>query len=138
MTRTGPSRPAGGEFWSGRLDNARAFLKAAKEACVLAQPTDNANPIASHIVNAAIAYADALTSKYRGRVNHKDHDAAIKALRDALGNRVPDAQQRRLRRILAAKDAAQYGARIGRLAEARNLLEQLEQFATWAEGEARR
>lgn len=138
MTRTGPSKPAGEKFWSGRLDNARAFLEAAKEACILAQLGDNANPILSHIVNAAIAYTDALTSKYRGRVNRKDHNAAIKALRDALGNRLPDAQERRLRKFLGAKDAAQYGARIGRLAEARRLLEELEQLATWAEDEARR
>jgi hypothetical protein len=33
-------------------------------------------------------------------------------LRDALGNRLPRAQETRLRRILAEKDPAQYGARL--------------------------
>jgi hypothetical protein len=138
MTRTGPARPADEEFVSGRLENARAFRAAAHAAATLAEPGDNANPLVSHIVNAAIAYADALTASYRGRVNQKDHSAARKALRDALGNRLPRSQESRLVRILGEKDAAQYGARRGRMATATKLLEELDEFAAWAEGELSR
>lgn len=138
MTRTGPARPVDDDFMKGRLENARAFLQAARDAAELAEPGQNVNPIISHIVNAAIAYADALTAKNRGRVNQKDHNAARKALRDALGNRLPDAQERRLARILGRKDEAQYGATHGRLTQAKELLDQLKEFAAWAEAEIRR
>jgi len=138
MTRTGPSRRTGEQFWKGRLDNARAYRKLARDCADLAEERSNANPIISHVGTAAIAYADALTAKHRGRVNQRDHNAVVKALRDALGNRLPASQERRIRRILEHKDAAQYGASVGRLAEARKLLDDLERFASWAEMEARR
>lgn len=122
----------------GRLENARAYLQAARDSADLAEPGQNANPIVSHIVNAAIAYTDALTARYCGRVNQQDHNAQRKALRDALGNRLPDAQERRFDRILGQKDEAQYGASRGRLTQAKQLLEEVEEFATWAETEIRR
>jgi hypothetical protein len=138
MTRTGPSKPADAAFVGGRLENARAFRTAAHNASELADPGENANPMVSHIVTSAIAYADALTGKFGGRVNQKDHAAASKALRDALGNRLPQAQARRFARILDEKDAAQYGARSGRLTHARQLLDELDAFAEWAETEMTR
>jgi hypothetical protein len=133
MTRTGPSKPVNEGFAQGRLDNARAFLEAAEVAATLAGPGDNANPIVSHVVNSVIAYTDALTARFGGRVNQKDHDAAVKALRDALGNSLPRAQEARLTRILKQKDEAQYGARRGRLTRALELLEDLRAYAQWAE-----
>ena len=137
MTRTGPSKRVDESFVDGRLDNARAFRAAAHAAAELAGPGENANPIVSHIVNAVIAYADALTARFRGRVNQKDHAAARKALRDALGNRLPRSQEKRFARILEEKDEAQYGATRGRLSHARELLEDLDSFALWAEAELR-
>ena len=133
MTRTGPSKPVGDGFANGRLDNARAFLEAAEAAAALAFPGDNANPIVSLIVNSIIAYTDALTARHGGRVNQKDHDAAVKALRDALGNDLPRAQENRLARVLKQKDEAQYGARRGRVSRALELLEELREYARWAE-----
>ena len=42
---------------------------------MLAEPGANANPIMVQIVTAAIAYADALTARFGGRVNQRDHAA---------------------------------------------------------------
>lgn len=133
MTRTGPGRPAGPEVAQGRLDNARAFLAAARDAAALAEPGANANPVTVQIMTAAIAYADALTARFGGRVNQRDHAALPRALRGALGNRLPKAQERRLARILERKDEAQYGSRPGSLTEAKSLLVELEVFAAWTE-----
>jgi hypothetical protein len=120
-------------FRTAAWTNARAFFEAAEVAAKLAQPGDNASPILSHIVSSAIAYTDALTARHGGRVNQKDHDAAVKALRAALGNTLPRAQENRLARILKQKDEAQYGARQGRLTRAMELLEELREYAGWAE-----
>lgn len=137
MTRTGPARPADGPFASGRLNNARAYLEAAEAAVMRAESGANANPIISHVVNSAIAYTDALTAYYGGRVDQKDHAAAVKALRDVLGNRLPNAQQKRLNRILRRKDEAQYGARHASLSRGLELLNELKEFAGWAEAAIR-
>ncbi|MGH6942719.1 MAG: hypothetical protein ACREH6_00670 [Geminicoccaceae bacterium] len=135
MTRTGPATPVDPALARGRLDNARAFFTAASNAVALADPHDNANPILTQIVSAAIAYTDALTARYSGVINRQDHAAARKALRAALGNRLPKAQDRQLARILERKDEAQYGFRHGSLTEAARLLRELENFASWAESE---
>jgi hypothetical protein len=50
-----------------------------------------------------------------------------------LGNRLTDAQERRLRRLLGRKDEVQYGVRAVTLDEARQMLEELDRFALWAE-----
>jgi hypothetical protein len=55
-----------------------------------------------------------------------------------LGNRLPVAQETRLRRILSEKDEIQYGARATTAMEAKRLLGQLETFAAWAEAELQR
>jgi hypothetical protein len=117
---------------------AKAFLKAAQDEATLAEDGDIGNPILSQVVHAAIAYTDALTVKFGSRINRHDHNAAVKVLRDALGDRLPDVQERRLRRILGEKDAAQYGARMKRKAEAVKFLVELEEFARWAEVELNR
>jgi hypothetical protein len=71
-------------------------------------------------------------------VNQKDHAAAVKTLRDCLGNRLPAAQETRLRRILGEKEEIQYGMRLKTSAEAAHMLAQLEEFAAWAEAEFER
>lgn len=138
MTRKGSSKAADKTFGDGRLAMAKAFLKAAQNEMELIADGDIGNPIISLIVHSAIAYADALISKFAGRVNRQDHSGAIKALRAALGNRLPDEQERRLGRILSEKDAAEYGARVKRKSEAVRLLADLEKLAAWAELELTR
>ena len=133
MTRRGPERQVDDRFWAGRLDNARTFRHAAEALSDLAEEGENANPIVALIVLSAVGYGDALTARVRGVVNRQDHQALPRAVRDALGNRVPEAELTRLRRILAEKDAADYGARYGNLAPARALLADLQRFAQWVE-----
>lgn len=138
MTRKGPSKSADATYGNRRLDIAKAFLKAAQDEITLADEGAIANPIVSQIVNAAIAYADAITIARTGKVNQQDHDGIHKLLRDALGERLPQAQASRLRRILNTKDAAQYAARIMRKDEALHLMDEANEFARWAEAELAR
>jgi hypothetical protein len=133
MARQGPSRAVDERFWEGRLVNARAFLDAARRLDALAVDGENANPLVSLVVLAAIAYGDTVTAKARHEVNRHDHQALAAAVRAAVGNRAPAAELRRLSRILAEKDAAEYSARHGNLGPARRLLEELEAFAGWVE-----
>lgn len=133
MTRAGPSKKVGSGYAAGRLENARAYLQAARDALELAHEASNANPIMSQIVNAAIAYADALTAKRKSNVNQRDHRAAAKLLRDVLGKELPEGQEKRLRRIIENKDEVQYSATRGRISDARKMLADLEKFAEWAE-----
>ncbi|HVZ01862.1 MAG TPA: hypothetical protein VHA35_20320 [Dongiaceae bacterium] len=133
MTRSGSRKTVGTDFARGRLENARAYLQAARDALQLAESGTNANPAMSQIVNAAIAYADALTSLRGSLVNQKDHGAAAKTLREVFRGALPTAQETRLRRILAVKDEVQYGAKPGRVSDAESLLRHLEKFAAWAE-----
>lgn len=104
----------------------------------LASGGDIGNPAMSRIVNAAIAYTDALTSRYAARANQQDHAAAVKTLRDALGNRLPSAQEINLHRIVGEKDELQRGARSRSTSDAAALLARLEDFAFWAEAEMAR
>jgi hypothetical protein len=129
MTRKGRTKRVAPSFAEGRLRVARAFLKAARTEAAMAEAGDIGNPVMSQIVNAAIAFTDALSAKYAARANQHDHAAAVKALRDALGNRLPAAQETRLRRILGEKDEVQYGMRARTNAEAERLLAQLKEFA---------
>ena len=138
MTRKGPSKRVDKAYGGRRLEVARAFLKAAQDESALADDGAIGNALVAQIVNAAIAYADAMTAALAGSVNQQDHAAVVKALRDALGERLPDVQARRLRRMLAEKDPAQYGARLLRIKDARRLLADLEEFARWAEAEMAR
>lgn len=76
---------------------------------------------------------------WRGRlrvaqvVHQSDYAAAPRLLRDVLRNTLPDAQERRYRRILGFKDEAQDGPRTLPLAEAARPVIDLEAFARWAE-----
>jgi hypothetical protein len=138
MTRKGPSKPVDGTYGNRRLEVARAFLKAARDAAALTDEGAVGNPIVSQVVNAAVGYADAITAARSGRVNQQDHSGIHKLLRDALGERLPEIQATRLRRILSMKDAAQYGARLLRKDEALRLLDDAEAFVRWAETELTR
>lgn len=135
MTRKGTTKAVEKGFGDGRLRIARSYLKAARIEIAMSETGDIGNPAMSQIVNAAIAYADALTSRFARKINRADHAAVVKTLRDALGNRLPTAQASRLRSILDEKDESQYGIRARSLPDAKNLLDRLEKFAEWAEVE---
>jgi len=84
-------------------------------------------------VAGAIAYADAITAKRKGVINKQDHAAAPRWLREALGNALPERQEKFYRRLLGRKDEVNYGARSTSLDEAQRLLLELDAFAEWAE-----
>ena len=133
MTAKGPRKKVEALFWQGRLIVAKDYLQAAEQALQLAEPGSNANPIITHVAFAAIAYGDCLTAKRAQVVNQQDHRAAPRLLREVLQNTLPDTQERQFRRILGYKDEVQYGARRTSLEEARRLLNDLRDFARWAE-----
>jgi len=138
MTRQTPRRKVDASFAEGRLKLARAYLAAARLETTLISASDVGNPAMSQIVLAAVAYTDALCARYAGYVNQQNHAAAVQTLRDALGKRLPTAQPTRLNRILGEKDDVQYGMRLKSIDDARHLLEQLQEFAAWAETELQR
>lgn len=133
MTKGGRAKKVPSDEWRGRLANARAFLEEARDLLMFAEDGGNGNPIMSQAINAAIAYADALTIRSAGVHNTGEHRNAPLALRQALGERADAAQVQRLGRIIARKDATQYGHRRATIDEARQLVEQCERFAMWAE-----
>ncbi|MHA7872790.1 MAG: hypothetical protein ACX939_10605 [Hyphococcus sp.] len=133
MTRTGSSKAAEPADANLRLQKARAFRQAACDGYELLDEGAIADPVVSNIVLSAIAYADALTVKYAGKINKQDHSAAPKLLRSALGNALPREQETRFRRILGQKDEAQYGTRSKRRDETELLLKDLERFAEFTE-----
>lgn len=133
MTSKSPRKRVDALYWQGRLRAAKAYLEAAQQALQLAEPGQNGNPIISQIVLAAIAYGDSLTAKRAQVINQQSHAAAPRLLRDVLQNTLPEAQERRYRRILGFKDEVQYGAKAAQLEEAIRLLADLESFARWAE-----
>jgi hypothetical protein len=124
--------------WTGRRDVGRALLKTAKNACDVAEESDDCRLVMQGAILAAIAYGDALTIKVAGIRNQADHQRLPATVRQALGNAVPAAELTRLTRLLARKDDSAYGHRFIAMSEAREALEKAEAFAAWAEGELAR
>lgn len=135
MARLGPAKPAEPEDWNGRLRNARDFKRDADELLALRDDEDNANGAVTLIVNAAIAYADALTGRFGGFFNQQDHRSITMAVERALGQRADKSQLKRLAAILGHKDPSSYGPRRTSKQKAIELFEQLERFSVWVEGE---
>lgn len=133
MTNQGPRKKVDAGFWQGRLLQARDYRQAARDAMAISEAGANGNPIISNIVISAIAYGDTLTAKRADVVNQQDHAAAPRLLREVLRQALPDAQEKRFRRLLSYKDQVQYGARRASMDEAVKLLDMLEEFSTWAE-----
>ena len=133
MTRTGPAKPASSAASGLRLAKARAYHKSAQELFALTGEGELVDPVVSQTILAAIAYADALTAKFGGAINQKNHAAVVKLLRHALGGQLPKEQATRLERLISKKDEAQYGTAPIRRADAIKLLADLEKFAAWAE-----
>lgn len=135
MTRTGSSKPVPSGHAIGRLRKAKGFDEMAHLGMEFVADIGDPDVIMANVILAAIAYADALTAEYSGQVNQKDHGSIVKLLRDVLGKELPDAQERRLSRLLERKDEMHYGARLGRSDEAARMVAQLDEFANWAKGQ---
>ena len=90
------------------------------------------------IVDAAIAYTDAVTARRGGRINQQDPQALGELLRAVLGNRLPNPQLANLKAILSIKDEVSYGVRAGTHQQAVRLCGRLDEFATWVQGELAR
>lgn len=133
MTSQGPRKAVDAGHASARLLQAREFHEAARSLVTLGQSKSYNGAIAL-LVMAAIAYADGITAKAKGVVNRQDHHAAPKLLREVLGGRLPDKQEKYFRKLLGRKDEVNYGARSATLDEAQRLLVELDAFAAWAEG----
>ncbi|MGX9991292.1 hypothetical protein ACS4RR_019320 [Rhizobium sp. Z1P35] len=133
MVRTGSTKKKDGTYVAGRLAVARGFLKDARNSNAVADPGDIGNPSISTVINCAIAYADAVTAKFKGEINQGDHQAVVKLLRGALGNELPNRQEANLKTLLEQKDEVQYGSRAKTRDDALRALERLEEFAAWAE-----
>jgi hypothetical protein len=126
------------EQWTGRLENARAFLQAAQQLLELAEESSIGNPVITQAIDSAVAFADAVTIKFGGIQNTRDHKGLTGALRTAIGARLPSPQEKRLAGLLSWKDDAHYGHRAAGMDEARAVVQQAERFAEWAESELAR
>lgn len=133
MTNQGPRKAVDAAYSSARLLQAREFHESARSLVALGQ-NKSYNGAITLVVTAAIAYGDAMTAKAKGVVNQQDHQSAPRLLREALGNRLPDKQEKFYRKALGRKDEVNYGARSTTLEEAQRLLSELEEFAIWVEG----
>lgn len=133
MTGHGPRKAVDGGYSPARLLQAREFHESARSLVTLAQ-SKSYNGAVTLMVTAAIAYGDAITAKTKGVANQQDHRSAARLLREALGNRLPDKQEKFFRKLLGRKDEVNHGARSTTLDEARRLLGELDEFAAWAEG----
>jgi len=133
MTKTGAYKNIDPSEAAGRLRKARAYHEAAKLLLEHGDFLGDADPVMSNAILAAIAYADAVTIAYGGRMNQKDHATATKLLRDVLGKTLPDAQERRLGKMLKQKDEVQYGGSFGRTDAALQIVGELYEFGEWAQ-----
>jgi len=118
---------------SARLLQAPEFHDSARSLVTLAQ-RKSYNPVVTLMVTAAIACSDAITAKARSVVKQQDHQHAPRLLREVLGNRLSDKQEKFFRKLLGRKDEVNHGARSTSLEEAQRLLAELDDFAAWAEG----
>lgn len=139
MVTRGTWRPVNDRAqWTGRRDAGRAHLKAARNACTVAEDRDDGRLVVQGAILAAIAYGDALTIKIAGIRNEADHQQLPATIRHALGNAAPAVELARLRRLLAQKDDSAYGHRFIPMRDARASLEKAEGIAGWAEEELAR
>jgi hypothetical protein len=111
----------------------RALLQTARDLDTMGEPKYG-NGLAIIAIHAAIAYTDALTVSFRElKSTVGEHLQAADLLVHALGHHADADQVRRLRRILGAKSHASYSGNYYTLDDGREILQDLEQFAAWAE-----
>ncbi|MBI5257536.1 MAG: hypothetical protein HY855_13630 [Burkholderiales bacterium] len=133
MTNQGPRKAVDATHSSARLLQARDSHESARSLVRLGR-SKGCNGAITLMATAAIAYADAVTAQHRGVVNKQDHRNALKLLREALGNRLPERQEKVFRKLLGRKDEVNCGARSTTLEEAERLMDELDEFAAWSEG----
>jgi hypothetical protein len=133
MTNQGPRKSVDAGHSTARLLQAREFHESARSLVTLGR-NRSYNGAITLMVTAVIAYGDAITAKAKGVVNKQDHHSAPKLLREVLGSRLPDKQEKFFRKLLGRKDEVNYGARSTTLEEAQRLLVELDEFAVWVEG----
>lgn len=138
MVSKGTWRSVPRDQWKGRLENARAFLRAAQDLLALTDDGRSSNPIITQAIDATIAYGDAVAIRFGGIQNAVDHNNLGRTLRQAVGARFTRQQEQRLGQILAEKDEAAYGHHSASAAYAREVLKLAERFAEWAEAELAR
>jgi hypothetical protein len=115
------------------LTVARGLRRSAADIGVIAED-GHGNALAIVAIHAAIAYTDALCIAYGGfKSTAGEHERAVEALKQALGNRMDTGQGRRLLSIMKEKDSASYQGVSYTAADARRLLRKLDSFAEWAE-----
>ena len=138
MARKGVVQSVPRTEWQGRLENARACLRAAEDLMELVEGGRSGHPIITQCVDAAIGYGDAVSIKFGGMVNSMDHRALGSTLRRAIGARFSARPEQQLAQILTEKDAAADGTPSATPAEAREILKVAKRFAEWAEVELAR
>ncbi len=124
--------------WLGRLENARAQLRAAQDLLASADSVPGCDLIISQAIDATIAYGDTITVRFAGIRNAADRRNLGRTLKHAIGARFTPKQEERLERILGEKDSAVSGDNSTTLAESREFLRLAERFAEWAEAELAR
>lgn len=119
---------------------ARALRRSASDLLEIAdEGASYGNAIAIVAIHSAIAYADSLTIAYGGfKSVDGDHTRAVDALQAAMGSRVDPRRARLLLTMIKEKDSVSYQGVYYSLEDARGLIEKLNLFAEWAEGEYER
>lgn len=102
---------------SEQLNHAKAFLKKAGEYIASAEDNlaaERFTPAAGDAIHAGINAKDAITTALTGTTaKGKDHSAAAKELRAALGKRIEAASaEKALRELISAKTDVEYGTRL--------------------------
>lgn len=134
MTRTDRVRRVDPSRADGYAEVGRRLLLAGRAIIEQGDPR-HASGLAILAVHAGIAYADAVAIRRGGRKSaSQDHAAALKLLRDVLGNEFPVAMARTLQRLLSEKDRVEYQGFAVPMREAVAVFEAAERFGTWAEG----
>ena len=113
------------------MNHARSFLRKAQEYLDSAQDNrdlERATPAAGDSIHAGISAKDAIVTALTGATSKaKDHAAAARELRQALGKHADAAAaERALRELIAAKADVEYGAKLIPLAKVDPLLRRAE------------
>jgi hypothetical protein len=131
MTRVGAAKAVSKEYALGRLRKAIAFRAALETIAAFRDDVGDVDVMVTLAILAAIAFTDAMTAAIDGKTNQQDHEGAPQLLRAVMGNALPDAQHRRLVKLLGQKDQVQYGAGVGR-GNPDEIMENLNQYAEFA------
>lgn len=133
MTRQRPWKRVPREEATGRLRNARDYMRSAEDVLALTDKDGNGNPAMAHALLAVIGYADAITIKIGGVQNTQDHAQIVAALRHVLGAAADVKELNRLSKLVARKNDIQYDHPSASRTEAAAYMEQCRRFAAWAE-----